>query len=122
MARKKNFSDNPALQFISSADDEGAPDIPAAQAQAADAGSVERDPFDGKTLTQIMNEAPEGYKLNPLYVERRTRRVQLVFTQSSYDALKSMSRETGRSVNDMVNQAVEEFLQREKEGGATNGR
>ena len=115
MAQRKNFTDNPALQFISAASDEVAPTPTENQSQKTDRENAERDPFDGKTLTQIMNEAPEGYSINPLYVERRTKRVQLVFTQSSYDALKSMSRSTGRSVNDIANQAVEEYLKREKE-------
>lgn len=87
---KKTFRDNPALQFISSADPENTQP-------------------EEKTipLPQPAEKPPEGYKLNPIYVEKRSRRLQLVLQPSLYDRIKSHARAAGLSVNEYVHQILD---------------
>lgn len=85
---KKSFKDNPALQFISNAEDEkAAPTTP--------------------TAPQQTGKPPEGYKLNPLYVEKRSRRVQLTLQPSLYERVKARAGAAGISVNDYVHTILE---------------
>lgn len=42
--------------------------------------------------------------------ETRSKRMQILVTPSMFDALKRMSEVTGRSVNDLVNRALTEYL------------
>ena len=82
MAKKKSFIDNPALQFISTAEPEETRqeerELPASQAKPAE-------------------KPPEGYKLNPLYVETKSRRLQLVLQPAA----------AGLSVNEYVHQILD---------------
>ena len=45
--------------------------------------------------------------------ETRSKRMQILVTPSMFDALKAMSEVTGRSVNDLVNRALTEYLKNE---------
>lgn len=92
MAKKKSFIDNPALQFISTAEPEETRqeerELPASQAKPA-------------------KKPPEGYKLNPLYVETKSRRLQLVLQPSLYDRVKAGAAAAGLSVNEYVHQILD---------------
>lgn len=90
---KKSFKDNPALQFISSAAEE----TPATPAQKA--------PTTAK--------APEGYKLNPLYVETKSKRLQLVLQPSLLARVKERAGEQGLSVNEYVHRILDEATREE---------
>lgn len=87
---KKTFKDNPALQFISTAEEEP------------------KEQRGRKT-----GEAPEGYKLNPLYVETKTRRLQLVLQPSLYEKVKKTATEQGLSVNEYIHRTLEEATREE---------
>ena len=78
---KKSFKDsiNPAMNFISQ---EGI------------------DRTEGETTAKRTAKAPEGYKLNPLYVETKSRRLQLVLQPSLYDRVKAGAAAAGLSVNE----------------------
>lgn len=58
--------------------------------------------------TGAKREAPEGYKVNPIYVEKRTKRVQLVLQPSLYDKVKQMADKQGVSLNDFCHKVLEE--------------
>ena len=74
MAKKKSFiGENPALQFISTAETETQPE--------------EREPMPAQPKPS--QKPPKGYKLNPLYVETKSRRLQLVLQPSLYDKVKA---------------------------------
>lgn len=83
---KKSFKDNPALQFISAAQ----PEPPEPPAPAAP-----------------LESPPEGYKINPLYVEKKSRRLQLVLRPSLYERAKKQAQARGISLNEYVCQALE---------------
>lgn len=80
---KKSFKDNPALQFISAADEE-------------------------QQQEQLQEQAPEGYKLNPLFVETKSRRLQLVIQPSLYERVKATAKTNGLSVNEYVHRLLDE--------------
>lgn len=85
---KKDFINNPALRFIS----EAAPEEPEAP----------------KAEPQPEITTPEGYKLNPIYVEKRIRRLQLVLQPSLYERVKTKAAAAGQSVNDYVHALLDE--------------
>ena len=98
MAKKKSFIDNPALQFISTAEPEETRqeerELPASQAKPAE-------------------KPPEGYKLNPLYVETKSRRLQLVMQPSLYERVKKRATNSGLSVNEYIHQILDEATREE---------
>ena len=93
MAKRKQFinRDNPALNFISTAGKEDAP----APMSPADAP---REPV----------RAPEGYKHNPEFIEKKTRRLQLVLQPSLYDKVKARAEQSGTSVNEYIHSILED--------------
>ncbi len=58
-------------------------------------------------------EAPEGYKLNPEYVEVKSKRVQLLLQPSTVDAIKALAKKKGLSMNEAINEAIQAYLQNE---------
>lgn len=81
---KKDFSSiaNPALQFISKEE----------------------------TNKQASRTIPEGYKINPEYIEKKSRRLQLLMQPSLYDLLKSRALEEGTSVNNLIHELLEKAV------------
>ncbi len=80
---KKDFSMNPALQFVSGAN------------------------------VQKTAEVPEGFKRNPEFIEKKTKRVQLVMQPSLYEKAKAAAEEQGISFNAYLHQVLENALQEE---------
>lgn len=88
---KKSFKDNPALRFISAAPAEEPAEKPAPEAPPA-----------------RPEEGPgEGYRVNPLYMEKKTRRLQLVLRPSLYAQAKRQAQAQGISLNEYVCRALE---------------
>ena len=90
MTTKKSFKSdlNPALQFIS---------------------TVAEEP----TTAEIRANAPEGFKPNPLYIETRSKRVQMLIQPSLYEKLKAKAERDGCSVNDTMHKILEEATREE---------
>ena len=85
MAKKKTFNlQNPALQFISTQP------IP--------------------TELNTVLKAPKGYKQNPVYIEKKTRRLQLLMQPSLYNKLKARAQNNGSSVNNTLHAILAEAL------------
>lgn len=95
MTQKKSFKAelNPAMQFIST------------PAEETTTGAGE-----GVASTK---DAPEGYKVNPLYIEKRSKRLQLLVQPSLYDKVKAQAETEGCSVNDYIHRVLEEALRGE---------
>ena len=123
MATKgKSFAgnDNPALAFISTPDPEQ--ETPAATRKAGKKAEgkkplqIETRPLykrgEGEASAAHVKttDAPEGYKANPLFVETKSRRLQLLVQPSIYEALKEGAKAEGRSVNDYVHTILEKAL------------
>lgn len=89
---KKSFKDNPAFQFISAMEDKQ------------------------ETLpVRKTTKAPHGYKLNPLYIETKTRRLQLVLQPSLFERVKKMAYKNGLSVNEYVHRVLDQATKDELE-------
>lgn len=93
MAQKKSFKAelNPAMQFIST---------PTEETETRETAS--------RTET-----APEGYKVNPLYIEKRSKRLQLLVQPSLYDRVKARADAESCSVNDFIHRVLEDTLRGE---------
>ena len=59
-----------------------------------------------------VKKAPGGYKLNPEYVETKSRRVQALVQPSVYEAVKARAQAEGISVNEAINTALREYAER----------
>jgi hypothetical protein len=55
----------------------------------------------------IPKTPPEGYKLNPVYIERRTKHLQGLVTPSLWEKLKKCAAYQGISVNEFVHVSLE---------------
>ena len=91
---KKTFKNefNPALQFISSGFNEG---------------SYEEEPI--KT-----NDTIVPMKRNPLYVETKSKRVQLLLQPSLHNKLKEISEQKETSINDLIHTILEQYTRKNK--------
>ena len=59
-------------------------------------------------------EAPEGYKVNPLYIETKSRRLQLLVQPSLHDKIKARAIASGRSVNEYIHSLLEEAMKEDE--------
>lgn len=89
---KKSFKDNPALQFISAQPTEKAPSFPA--------------PAEQNTGVPM--------KQNPLFIETRSKRLNLLIQPSLYNKLKDMAQSEEISINALIHQALEEYADKEQ--------
>ena len=97
---KKTFKDsiNPAMSFISQES------IDRAEREA---------PATEETAKPRPAKAPEGYKLNPLYIETKSKRLQLLMQPSLHEKLKNKVKAEGISVNELVNSILQDALAEE---------
>lgn len=105
---KKNFKQiNPAEAFIT---------IPETETEPI------REDAQRETQSKLTGtrKAPEGYKLNPEFIEVKSKRVQLLLQPSIVEALKALAKGKGLSMNETANEAIKEYL--EREGNRDNGR
>lgn len=94
MAKKKAIDEsNPALQFITgSRNDPAQTPVPIA----------------GLSSSQI--EVPEGYKINNLFLETKSKRVQLIMQPSLFEKTKEAADKKGLSFNEYVHRALKYAL------------
>lgn len=55
-----------------------------------------------------LQKPPEGFKVNPIYVEKRSRKVVLMLQPSLYDKVKKRADKENRSVNDWAISILEQ--------------
>lgn len=86
MAQKKSFKAdlNPALQFISTPPEE--------------------------KIEETTTPAPVGYKINPLYIEKRSKRLQLLIQPSLYERILEQ-KPAESSVNDYIHKILEQAVE-----------
>jgi hypothetical protein len=90
MARK-TFKDNPALQFLTDANEE----------IKTEEGQPER------IQPRAAEAPPEGYKENPRFIELKTRRVQLVLQPSLYERVREAAFDAKLSLNEYIHQLLD---------------
>lgn len=59
-------------------------------------------------------DPPDGYKINPLYLETRSKRLQLLIQPSLIEKIRAKAQREGRSVNDVVHTILEEAFEGEE--------
>lgn len=104
---KKSFKDNPALMFISGAEEAGKEQGEQAEQTKQAVAEV---PLKAPT-TKIPTGT--GYKYNPLYVETKTKRLQLVLQPSVLERVKARAKESGLSVNEYCHQILDKATREE---------
>jgi len=52
-------------------------------------------------------EAPEGYKVNPLFVEIKSKRVNVLMQPSLHEKLKKLAKANNLSVNELIHTILE---------------
>jgi hypothetical protein len=102
---KKSFKDNPALQFITAQEE-----VPADQPTAAAEIPTQRE----------LANPPAGYKVNPVYLETKSKRVNLLMQPSVHERAKSRAAAMGVSLNEFVHIAIEAMLDGEGAGNDGN--
>ena len=90
---KKDFKGNPAMSFISQESIEKVDKAPEA-----------RSSFTGTP------KPPKGYKLNPEFIETKSRRVQILMQPSIYEAIKAKADTDGVSTNEAICEAIRAYL------------
>lgn len=96
MPPKKSFIqdlDNPAMQFITQ--------------------PVKEEPTATQAIPSSTENVPDGYKLNPLYIEKKTKRVQLLMQPSVFEQVKERAKAEGCSVNDYIHRLLEKAVKGE---------
>lgn len=92
---KKSFkNDNPALRFISSTD-------------------TEETSRETNTSIPVVSKLtpPAGYKINPAFIETKSKRVQLLLQPSTVEAIKALAKKQSLSMNEAINEAIQTYLQ-----------
>lgn len=90
---KKDFKgDNPALTFIT---------VPEEQ---------QEDTAETTSTPELPEKPPKGYKLDPRYIETKSKRVQLLMQPSIVATAKKYATTQGLSMNELVALALKEYL------------
>ena len=103
MAKKKDFTGATSMQFIS-------------QETIDKVDQPEKKPSTRKKKTTTpkgTEKAPEGYKINPKYIETKSKRVQMLIQPSLHEKAKAVSNDLGISLNDFINRAIQEAVYNE---------
>lgn len=101
---KKSFTgiSNPAERFISMPEVEERTVAPTAEPEPETML-----PMSGKVTP------PKGYKLNPEYIETKSRRLQLLIKPSIHEAIKERATALGVSTNDLINTILQAYINKE---------
>ncbi len=98
MASKKFNLQDPAANIIGMP---AAPETPAEEKPAQDAGDVAR-----AWETAGRPQPPAGHVLNRAYVETKSRKVQVLMQPSLHARIKAQAAKAGVSVNEMISRLV----------------
>lgn len=105
--KKQNFKkDNPALNFISRPIEDPIETASETNKEASAALKPETKPAPQQTKAMT----PEGYKRNPLYIETKSKRVQLILQPSIVEEIKDIAKENGISMNEAFNEAIKDYI------------
>ena len=99
MSKTKSFKtdNNPAMSFISGEDRD-----------RAEGKKTEKPKKTEEKRKPAGRKAPEGYKPNPEFIEKKSKRVQLLVQPSLHTEAKAICDELGVSLNDFIHRAIQE--------------
>ncbi len=113
---KKSFTDNPAEQFISSIREEK--EVPQVEVtyeskmESKKESIEESAPSPANAIDHSRLQVPDGYKLDPRFIEKRTKRVNLLMQPSLYEKIQAKASQEKKSVNDFIHSYMEELLKK----------
>lgn len=84
---KKTFKNNPALQFINTESNDP---------------EESREKINKEATIESEKNPPEGFKPNPLYVETKSKRLQLLMQPSLHAKIKKRAKKEKTSVNEYI--------------------
>ena len=90
MAKKDFKGSNPALSFMTA--------------------SAEEEAKQETQQSYRTKQSPEGYKFNPKFIETKSKRVQLLLQPSVVEAIKTLAKSEGLSMNEAISQAIQEYV------------
>lgn len=110
MAAKKSFkNDNPAMRFISPAGENRE------TKELKERQPPQTSPAEPKQeSTPVAVETGVPMKRNPLYIETRSRRLNLLVQPALHTRIKTLAENRHTSVNDLIHLILEEYADREE--------
>jgi len=96
---KKSFRDNPALQFMSRAE-EGKKEERQEETRREEIRDIRE-----------VKAATDNFRIVPIAFEAKSKRFNMLIRPSVYASLKEMSQNKGTSVNDLINKIVENYIE-----------
>lgn len=103
--KKFDLQNDPSLAFISAAD-AAAPDQRQDEPDQSDRQAAGELPT-GEELARLKADIPSGYKMNPAYIEVKSKRAQFVFRPSTYQKAVDAAKAEGVSLNEWMHQIIE---------------
>jgi len=79
-------------------------------AAAAGIGAGIGEELEAPAADQSAAKAPEGYKVNPMYIETRSKRLQVVLQPSLYEKVKAAADAQGVKVNSYIHAVLEKAV------------
>lgn len=103
---KKTFKEsiNPAMSFISRESIERA---------EGETSATEEETTAKEETAKNPAKTPAGYHINPLYIENKSKRLQLLIQPSLHEKLKARAQAECTSVNNLVNIILQDALAEE---------
>lgn len=98
---KKSFKDNPALQFISEPQNEAETEQFTNEKETASVKVKHEEP---------VKTAEVKTKINPLYIETKSKRVQLLMQPTLHTQLYRLAKKKKTSFNELVHKALEQYI------------
>lgn len=83
---------------------------PQAEVKAETEHKTEVKPEKKERSPRNASKVPEGYKLNPDCIEKKSRRVQLILQPSLFEKVTAKAKASGKSFNDYVHTLLEEDI------------
>lgn len=101
--QKKSFkSNNPVMQFISQETVE----------RIEEATEKVTNEDVSHFTEEFETKVPTGYKVNPIYIETKSKRVQCLVQPSVYEKVKNIAIYKGISVNEAINEALKRYIEK----------
>lgn len=103
MAKKKSFLNTASIR------DDSDPTMAFISEENIEVVDIQVDTTLTKAPTR--EKTPKGYKVNPLYIETKTKRIQLVVQPSLYEKIKAASNAAGLSLNEFCHRVLDKATQ-----------
>ena len=113
---KKDFSNmTPAKILLSETMASDIQEVKADEMQIEKTAEGEQLHSDQEIVTAKTSKVPKGYKLNSLYIETKTKKLQLLARPSTIKEVQRIAKKNKVSTNEMINRILEDYIYKKKE-------